>query len=898
MATRMQQRRGTASQWTTANPILAPGEIGFESDTGQFKIGDGTNYWADLSYFKNIDDLGGNLDDYVLLEEVGQSIAQLVDGKVPASQLNLTAYATTSAVTTAVNNAVSGLVDGAPNLLNTLNELAAAINDDEEFSVTVLDALASKVDDTQLETLIEDTIIPLDSRVGTLEQLKQDKVTGVSDSEIGTLSDINTATTIQSQLNLKAAASDLDNKANVSHNHSTTDITGLSASASELNILDGATLTTTELNYVDGVTSAIQTQLNSKASSSHTHVLADVTDVTATPSELNILDGATVSTAELNILDGATLSTTELNYLDGVTSAVQTQLNGKAASSHTHSLADVTDVTATASEVNSLSGVDSNVQDQIDGKAASSHTHTISAITDITVDAAAINSLDGVQGNVQDQLDDKSDVDHTHTLSDVVDVTASFTEVNYLVGTTSSVQNQLNAKQDDITGAASTVVSTDLSASKAVISNASGKIDVSSVTAAELGHVAGVTSGIQSQINGKSATGHTHTVGDLTGVNATTAELNRLVGVSADIQGQLDGKAASSHTHVISDVTNLQDSLDSKLALSGGTLTGALTLSGAPTQANHAATKAYADSIAEGLHIHPSCVAATAANVNISTGLEPGDVVDGVTLAEGHRVLVKSQTNSAQNGIYVVQASGAALRASDFNEPAEVDGGDFVFVTGGTLYDNTGWVQTTTNVVTVGTDPIVFTQFSGAGTITAGTNISVNGAEVSTVSDPSFTSVTVSSGLTLQEGAAVSGLALGNGALDDVTISAPASADVVFFNGTGWVNRYLNAIPTKISSATVSSNNYELVATDAGKIVEISNASATTVTIPSDETFAVGTMIVVSQTGTGQITVVVENSGTQTLNSTPGSKLRAQWSVATLLKRSANTWLVYGDLVA
>jgi hypothetical protein len=146
-----------------------------------------------------------------------------------------------------------------------------------------------------------------------------------------------------------------------------------------------------------------------------------------------------------------------------------------------------------------------------------------------------------------------------------------------------------------------------------------------------------------------------------------------------------------------------------------------------PESSTDAATKAYVDAVSEGLHIHPSCEAATSGNVDISTELEAGDVVDGVTLVAGNRVLVKSQTNAAQNGIYVVQASGAALRASDFNEPQEVDGGDFVFVTGGTLYDNTGWVQTTTNVVTIGTDPIVFTQFSGAGTYQAGTGLTLTG---------------------------------------------------------------------------------------------------------------------------------------------------------------------------
>jgi len=54
MATRMQQRRGTASQWTIADPVLAAGEIGVESDTAKFKIGDGVNAWSNLDYLTTV----------------------------------------------------------------------------------------------------------------------------------------------------------------------------------------------------------------------------------------------------------------------------------------------------------------------------------------------------------------------------------------------------------------------------------------------------------------------------------------------------------------------------------------------------------------------------------------------------------------------------------------------------------------------------------------------------------------------------------------------------------------------------------------------------------------------------------------------------------------------------
>jgi len=96
MAVRQQQRRGTAAQWTSANPILSPGEIGFEIDTNKFKIGDGTNRWATLTYF-----------------------------------------------TADAAAAIQDLIDGAPGILDTLNELAAAVGDDANFFATVTSNIAA-----------------------------------------------------------------------------------------------------------------------------------------------------------------------------------------------------------------------------------------------------------------------------------------------------------------------------------------------------------------------------------------------------------------------------------------------------------------------------------------------------------------------------------------------------------------------------------------------------------------------------------------------------------------------------------------------------------------------------------------------------------------------------------
>jgi hypothetical protein len=154
--------------------------------------------------------------------------------------------------------------------------------------------------------------------------------------------------------------------------------------------------------------------------------------------------------------------------------------------------------------------------------------------------------------------------------------------------------------------------------------------------------------------------------------------------------------------------------------LSAGTYK--ITNLGAPVDATDAATKGYVDSVAEGLHVHASVKAATTGNVNLGSGVA---AVDGVTINSGDRVLVRAQTNAAQNGIYV--SNGTTLsRALDYNSAGEIDPGDFVFVDQGATYGNAGFVQTEV-ITTLGTDNIAWVQFSGAGTFLAGDGLTLDG---------------------------------------------------------------------------------------------------------------------------------------------------------------------------
>jgi hypothetical protein len=154
---------------------------------------------------------------------------------------------------------------------------------------------------------------------------------------------------------------------------------------------------------------------------------------------------------------------------------------------------------------------------------------------------------------------------------------------------------------------------------------------------------------------------------------------------------------------------------------------------GTPTDDAHAATKGYVDAARSGLDVKQSVRAATTGAINLAGDLENGDAIDGVTLATGDRVLVKNQSTASENGIYVVQASDAAVRATDFDGTGEVSGGAFTFVEEGTANADSGWVVSSNGAITVGTDAINWVQFSGAGQITAGDGLTKTGNTINVV---------------------------------------------------------------------------------------------------------------------------------------------------------------------
>lgn len=198
---------------------------------------------------------------------------------------------------------------------------------------------------------------------------------------------------------------------------------------------------------------------------------------------------------------------------------------------------------------------------------------------------------------------------------------------------------------------------------------------------------------------------------------ATLATVNSNVGTFTKITVNAKGLATAASQASLSDLSSPTANFD----FNAKNITNLLD----PVNAQDAATKNYVDSVAQGLDVKASCVAGSTGNLTLSGE----QTVDGVALSAGDRVLVKAQTNAADNGIYVV-AAGAWTRASDANAWSELVSA-FTFVEEGTALADTGWVCTVNAGGTLGTTDVTFAQFSGAGTYTAGTGLTLSGGEFS-----------------------------------------------------------------------------------------------------------------------------------------------------------------------
>ena len=216
------------------------------------------------------------------------------------------------------------------------------------------------------------------------------------------------------------------------------------------------------------------------------------------------------------------------------------------------------------------------------------------------------------------------------------------------------------------------------------------------------------------------------------GVSAGTTS-----GITVDAKGRITAITGLSASDIPSltaakisdfDTTVQANRLDEMAAPTGAVDFNSQRITGVsdPTAAQDAATKAYVDAVKTGLDVKDSVKVATTGNITLS-GTQ---TIDGVSVAADERVLVKSQTDASENGIYDCKA-GAWARSSDFDSNTEVTSGAFTFVEQGTVNADAGFVLTTDGSITVGTTDLAFTQFSGAGSVSAGDGLSKSGNTLS-----------------------------------------------------------------------------------------------------------------------------------------------------------------------
>ena len=390
--------------------------------------------------------------------------------------------------------------------------------------------------------------------------------------------------------------------------------------------------------------------------------------------------------------------------------------------------------TAIDASLNSAKSYTNEKIDAIVGEGASTTLDTIGEISAaITENQGMLTTLNNAIGNKVDKVSGKglstndltaalksnydtaySHVSNTNNPHEVtlsqLGVSATATELNYVDGVTSNIQTQLNGKQASITGGASTIASSNLTASRALVSNSSGKVAVSAITSTELGYLDGVTSNIQTQLDAKSASGHTHNYAGSSSVGGAATSANKVnssltvklnggnteganmftfngssaksvnitpsaIGASAsghthddryytesEIDSLLSEKSDSEHGHIISDVSGLQSALDGKANTSHGTHVSYSTT--APVM-NGTASVGSATTVARSDHKHPTDTSRASktefdAHTSDTTAHMTSTQKSQLTAAYNHSTSAHAPSSAQANVIESIKVNGTA----------------------------------------------------------------------------------------------------------------------------------------------------------------------------------------------------------------------------------------------
>ena len=622
----------------------------------------------------------------------------------------------------------------------------------------------------------------------------------------------------------------------------------------------------------------------------------DTEDLTASRAVVSNTDGK-ISVSEV--------TSAELGYVDGVTSSIQTQLDGKQDFSD-----HLTDIGALAHSDGNLiisNGTKWTVEKDSDARtslglgtiatqAADNVAITggsITAITDIAVADGGTGASDVSTARQNLGLEIGVDIQaYDADLADLADGELSASKVQYAI-TSEGTSGQVWTSDGDgtgdwgspagLTGAGSTIDSEDLAVSRALVSNTSGKVEVSDVTSVELGYLDGVTSAVQTQLDAKQAADDDLTdLADGT-LSASKVENNEYFITAAGTSGQVwtsDGDGAGSwiansaatsmnglsdalvedtgSMYVGNDPSSTTDAADYNVAL------GTTALSAVTTGDNNTAIGHNALTVNEGGNRN-TAVGKNALKSNTSgiTNVALGSsALERNTTANSNTAVGHASSyllNSGQNNVSLGYESSKNATSANQNviigsgaNPSADTGTSNQTVVG---YGATGQANNSITLGNADVTAVYMAQDQGATVYAAGVDI------------------TGSSGLILE---------------NDETITNSTDGTILIDGKADFNDNAITGYGADLQ--TESGTTKTLAAADNGTIIVCSSSSAITITVPSSLPSGFNCMII--QNGSGQVSL---SASSTTLNNRNGSKTAGQYAILTLVHLGSDVFVVSGD---